>query len=36
VFKHYNLGPNVSRLRAIFDTRLDAHGVNMVTASARP
>jgi colanic acid/amylovoran biosynthesis glycosyltransferase len=36
VFKHYNLGPNVSRLRAIFDTRLAAQGINMVTASARP
>jgi len=36
VFKQYNLGPNVSRLRAIFDTRLAAQGVNMVPASARP
>jgi colanic acid/amylovoran biosynthesis glycosyltransferase len=35
VFKHYNLGTNVSRLRAIFDTRLAAQGVNMVTG-ARP
>jgi len=36
VFKHYNLGPNVSRLRAIFDTRLGTQAVNMVTESARP
>jgi len=36
VFNHYNLGPNVSRLRAIFDTRLAVQEVNTVTARARP
>jgi glycosyltransferase involved in cell wall biosynthesis len=36
VFKHYNLGPNVSRLRAIFETRLAGQEVNMVMASAWP
>jgi glycosyltransferase involved in cell wall biosynthesis len=33
VLKHYNLDPNVSRLRTIFDSRLAAQ-LNMVTASA--
>jgi colanic acid/amylovoran biosynthesis glycosyltransferase len=36
VLKHYNLDPNVGRLWAIFDARLAAQGVKMVTASATP
>jgi colanic acid/amylovoran biosynthesis glycosyltransferase len=33
VLKHYNLDPNVSRLRAIFGTRLAAQELKLVTAS---